>query len=95
MALLPVVEITEVVKDDTGVKVVASLTLDLNGTPVLTKEFSAHFRPGIDDGVKVDIQDVLIKKMQKAIDEYKEGDTMASDPRVKRLKKNIESGLKV
>lgn len=93
MPLSAKIIIEDVSLSDSMVTVAARLVLSDGAQVVLNRVFHAKFRPDLDGGVKENIEDVLLKKMQKAVDEYKGSVDMRNNPKVQVLKSNIESRI--
>lgn len=95
MALTPTVTMLSAGKNVGRITITANLKMNDGLTDVIDKDFSASYRPGLDDGIKIDIEAALQKQMQKEIDDYKAGDLEMKDSNFIAIKNNLETNLKM
>jgi hypothetical protein len=95
MALIPIVTMKSATKSVDRMSITVNLKVNDGVADVIDKDFSASYRPGLDDGIKVDIEGSLQKQMQKEIDEYKAGNLETKQPAFVAIKTNLETNLKM
>lgn len=95
MALTAIVTMKSASKSIDRMSITANLKVNDGLSDVIDKDYSASYRPGLDDGIKIDIEASLQKQMQKEIDEYKAGDLEMQNADFIAVKNNLETNLKM